>query len=84
MGPRDQGVQAVAIVDWRTGRALSDRQKQQLENLQEAASALYAAMHYADGSQPDAERFGSRLMAIAATQIEIGLEMAYKAVLQQP
>ena len=66
------------------GAALSIRQQQQLENLLEAYDALLAAMHYADGSQPDAEQFGSRLMAIAATQVEMGMEMAFKAVLQQP
>ena len=82
MGPRDPVVQAVAIVDWRTGQALSDRQRQHLEMLQDAAGALYEAMHYADGTQPDAERFGSRHMAIAATQVELGLEMAFRAVLQ--
>jgi len=53
-----------------------------LGNLQEAAEALLDAMHYADGTMPGDERFGSRRMSLAATQIELGLEMAFKAVLQ--
>jgi hypothetical protein len=83
MGPRDPVVQAVAIIDWRTGKALSESQKAALQGIKEAADALIAAFHYADGTQPDAERFGGRLMAIAATQVELGVEMAFKAVLQQ-
>ena len=82
MGPRDATVQALAIVDWRTGKALSDHQIKRLEDIQEAADALFATLHYADGTQVDAERFGSRLMSIAATQIELGVEMALKAVLR--
>ena len=83
MGPRDATVQAVAIVDWRTGKALTTQQATRLGDIQEAYDALLEVMHYADGTQPDAERFGGRLMAIAATQIELGVEMALKAVLQQ-
>lgn len=83
MGPRDATVQAVAIVDWRTGKPLTNQQATRLGDIQEAYDALLEVMHYADGTQPDAERFGSRLMAIAATQIELGVEMALKAVLQQ-
>lgn len=82
MGPRDAVVQAVVIVDWRTGRALTEHQGRALGNLQEMADALLDAMHHADGTQPGAERFGSRRMELAATQIELGLEMAFKAVLQ--
>ena len=83
MGPRDPVVQAVAVIDWRTGKALSDQQRDALHKIRQAAEDLLAAMHYADGTQPDAERFGTRPMAIAATQIELGAEMAYRAVLQQ-
>jgi hypothetical protein len=82
MGPRDAVVQAVAIVDWRTGKALTNQQALALGNLQEAAEALFDAMHHADGTMPGDERFGSRRMSIAATQIELGLEMAFRAVLQ--
>lgn len=82
MGPRDAVVQAVAIVDWRTGKALTNHQALALGNIQEAADALLDAMHHADGTQPGAERFGSRRMSIAATQIELALEMAFRAVLQ--
>jgi aminoglycoside phosphotransferase (APT) family kinase protein len=83
MGPRDPVVQAVAVIDWRTGKALSDQQQETLGKIKAACADLLAALHYADGTQPDAERFGSRPMAIAATQIELGVEMAYRAVLQQ-
>jgi hypothetical protein len=83
MGPRDPVVQAVAVVDWRTGKALSENERAALEKIKEACAALLDALHYADGTQPGAERFGSRPMAIAATQIELGVEMAYRAVLQQ-
>jgi len=82
MGPRDPVVQAVAIVDWRTGKALTDHQRKHLETIESASAALLEAMHYADGTQVDAERFGSRPMSIAATQIELGVEMALKAVLR--
>ena len=82
MGPRDPVVQAVAIVDWRTRKPLTDHQQKHLEMIQSAADALLEAMHDADGTQVDAERFGSRLMSIAATQIELGVEMALKGVLR--
>lgn len=83
MGPRDAGVQAVAVIDWRTGKALTDFQQQTLGKIRQAAADLLDALHYADGTQPGAERFGTRPMAIAATQVELGVEMAYRAVLQQ-
>jgi len=83
MGPRDPVVQAVALIDWRTGKAVSDQHRDALHQIRQAAEDLLAALHYAEGTQADAERMSTRSMAIAATQIELGVEMAYRAVLLQ-
>lgn len=69
-------------VNWRTGEVISEGQRTRTTEILRAWTELLTAMHFADGTAADAERFGSRVMAIAATQIEIGVEMALKAAME--
>lgn len=82
MGPRDTPTGVLVEINWRTGNTITENQKKRLLLIEDAALTLVNAMHHADGTSEGAERFGSRSMAIAATQIEIGVEMAYKACLE--
>jgi hypothetical protein len=69
-----------------TGRPLSDNQVKHLDAIKAAGTALYAAMHVAEGSNPPGDHaehsWGSRRMAIAATHLETALMFARKAALE--
>jgi len=81
VGPRDP-LPAAA------GGQLSDRQNHHLAAITAAGEALFNAMHAGEGSNPPGEHqehlFQSRRMSIAATQLEIALMMARKAVTERP
>lgn len=67
--------------DYESGQPLSDAQYGRIMKIELAYRALLDAMHEADGT-PDAPNFGSRRMAIANTQIEMGILMAKRACLE--
>jgi hypothetical protein len=71
-------------VNYETGLPVTDRQRARLEALRDAYELLLSMMHDADGSSQSNETFSSRRMAIAATQIELGMMMARKAALETP
>lgn len=80
-GPRDTPRFAVPV-DYSTGEPLSDAQIGRLERLDEAYKQLLIVMHVAEGTDPGNPQFSSRRMAIAGTQIEMGMMMARRAALE--
>ena len=70
-----------------TGQPITTHQSMHLQRLDDAAEALYQAMHDAEGSVMPGEHqehvFQSRRMSIAATQIETALMFARKAALER-
>jgi hypothetical protein len=81
---RDQPMQFGVPVNYETGLPVTDRQRARLEALRDAYELLLSVMHDAEGSSTGNETFSSRRMAIAATQIELGMMMARKAALEAP
>ena len=69
-----------------TGQPITTNQQLHLKRLDEAAEALYQAMHDAEGSTAPGEHqdhvFMGRRMVMAAGQIEIALMLARKAALE--
>jgi hypothetical protein len=82
MGPRDAIARFAVPADPLTGEALSDAQLNRIDRIKAAADALALIMHECEGSDPGNPSFQSRRMAVANTQIELGLLMAYRACLE--
>jgi hypothetical protein len=87
MGPRETIVFG-KLVDFSSGQEVTDHHRARLATVDEAAQALYRAMHDAEGStSPDGprpeHRFGSRKMAIANTHLETAL-MYVRAAIMEP
>lgn len=76
------------LVDFTSGKEVTDHHMARLQTIDDAAQALYRAMHDAEGSntpdgpRPD-HRFGSRKMAIANTHLETAL-MFIRAAIMEP
>ena len=82
MNPRDPEVRFGIPYDYITGKVLTDAQIARIQRLREAHGALLLVMHEAEGSDPGNPAFNSRSMAVANTQIEVGMYAAYKAALE--
>lgn len=82
MGPRDAIGRLAVPVDVFTGEPLTDAQFTRIAQLRGLHRDLMNLMHDCEGSSVDNEGFQSRRMAIAATQIEMGMLMAIKAALE--
>lgn len=82
MGPRDMPQRFAVPVDYMTGETLTDAQAARITALQLAHKVLTDTMHDCEGSDHDNPTFQSRRMAIANTQIEMGVLMALRAALE--
>lgn len=65
-----------------TGEPLTDAQMSRIQTLRQAHRTLLDTMHDCEGSSTGNDQFQTRRMAIAATQIELGMMMAVKAALE--
>ena len=81
-GPRDIPPRFAVPVDYMTGETLTDAQVGRINALQDVHRALRDAMHDCEGSDHDNPTFQSRRMAVANTQIEMGVMMAMRAALE--
>lgn len=79
MGPRDPTTKWGIPVNLHTGEPYSEQELARIEKLTKAAETLADAFHECEGTSPG-QRYSTRLMAIAGTQLEIALTMAIKAV----
>jgi hypothetical protein len=81
-GPRDPSPRFAVPVDYMTGETLSDGQIGRIYKLKEAYETLRDIMHDCEGSDHGNPTFQSRRMAVANTQIEMGMLMAMRAALE--
>jgi hypothetical protein len=82
MGPRDSVARFTIPVNVETGEPLTDGQIARIDQLRAAHESLLNLMHDCEGSDHGNPTFQSRRMAIAATQLEMGMMMAVKAALE--
>jgi hypothetical protein len=80
--PRSQPTKWGIPVNLETGVPYTDAQISRLEKLKAAHAALLEVMHECEGTQGD--KFSTRRMSIAATQIELGILMARAAATETP
>ena len=69
-------------INFETGHPMTDAQMARLQRLREAFTALRDVLHEIDGTSAGDERFGSRRMAIAGTNLETAELYAGKAALE--
>lgn len=82
MGPRDLPQR---MINYETGKPLTDAQSMRLEKLSDAADVLRGIMHEAEGSSSDdGWDFRNTRMQHAADYLELCLMMARKVACEVP